>query len=206
MQDRVRLDFRWFRGLQRQVQGRRLLQGPPRPHHQTVDSPLPPPAPRPEALLSRFPQRSLRTSNDPPLPRFPGEAPPSHGAPSFTTHSCETKSSWNDCKDIHGGVKDVVSVRAAQPHSRIPAATPQHLRTSCNPPATTPPQLQPPRHTPKPTARHHTAQPHLPAHEHAAKLSRRRQTKLHAPPPPAKQGILIVFFGITAAFMFAAGT
>jgi len=29
--------------------------------------------------------------------------------PDHTTKRCETKSSWNDCKDIHGGVKDAVS-------------------------------------------------------------------------------------------------
>ena len=47
---------------------------------------------------------------------------------------------------------DDVSVRAAHTHT-LPYTT-QHLRS--RPIPATPPQLQPPRHTPKPRARHHT--------------------------------------------------
>ena len=132
MQGRVRCDLGWFRGLQRQVQGRRLLQGPPRPRHQTVDAPLPPR--RPVALLPL--PSTLRTYTPASLPPHPLTL----RRPHFTTHSCDTQSDWDECNRVHGDVKDVVSVRAAHPRSRIPL---------------TPPQLQ----TPRPTHIPHTSKP-----------------------------------------------
>ena len=147
VQVRVRL-----RGLPRQVQGRRLLQEPPRPRHQTVDAPLlPPPHHKP---TSHTPFHAPYVHTQASLPQHP----PTLRRPPFTTHSCDTQSAWDTCNDVHGDVKAAITVREL--HPTPPAHTPHtvYIRCLIYVPDPTPlgPSYKPHTRHYKPTARHNT--------------------------------------------------
>lgn len=172
MQDRVRLDFRWFRGLQRQVQGRRLLQGPPRPHHQTVDSPLPPPRRAPRPSSPAFLNAPYVHPTTPPCLVSP-EKPPHLTAPHLLQHTAARPKAPGTIARTFT-VASKTSSRCAPPsHTPVyqlqppnisaPAATPQlQPLPSYNPLATHPS----PQHAItqlNPTCQHTSTQPSCPA-------------------------------------------